>query len=667
MKASRLTVLLMIFALVGAACGGDSGTTTTVGSPSGSASSNLKTNDAVDSLEDVRGAIVRIVAEGSFADPEYGQQYNAAGSGSGFFIDSTGIAVTNNHVVTGAAFLQVYVDGEEEPRNARVLGVSECSDLAVIDVDGDGYSYLEWYDGDVSVGTEIYAAGFPLGDEEYTLLDGIISKENAFGESNWASVEHVIEHSADTLPGNSGGPIVSADGKIVAVNYAGDINGQSFGIGRDVALETVPMLVDGEDVTSIGINGEAFSDGTFSGIWVASVASGSAADLGGIRSGDVLTLVEGLIPSTDGTMADYCDVLRSHAPGDPLSVEVYRPAEDAFLEGTLNTDKALALAFSFESALQDDVAAPADDAASPAPGYPAYETVVDASNTMTVDVPAAWADRNVDPWTFDDELVGAAISASVDRQAWADGYVTPGVFFGASATLPFDTVDALLDYRDFSGACALDGRYEYDDGRYAGAYDLWVGCDGTDSRFINLVAKPIDWEILISVQVTVVSDADLEALDTVLATFVVDEVALANLASGDTSSPPPAGGSVVGLRDLLPGDCFNDADVVFDEATANGTVTLVSCDVPHDNEAVYSYTFPDTQFMSQELIFEHLDEWCPTYWPDYVGIPYENSALYMFYYYPTSETWNAGDRRSVCVAYDGSLEPITGSVYMSGY
>ena len=121
------------------------------------------------------------------------------------------------------------------------------------------------------------------------------------------------------------------------------------------------------------------------------------------------------------------------------------------------------------------------------------------------------------------------------------------------------------------------------------------------------------------------------------------------------------------MRDLLPGDCFNDADVVLDEATADGTVTLTSCDVPHDNEAVYSYTFPDTQFMSQEVVFEHLDEWCPTYWPDYVGIPYENSALYMFYYYPTSESWNAGDRRAVCVAYDGSLEPLTGSVYMSGY
>ncbi|MGH2621494.1 MAG: S1C family serine protease, partial [Anaerolineales bacterium] len=76
---------------------------------------------AVSSLEDVKQAVVQIVAEGTFIDPEFGLQVNAAGSGSGFIIDPSGIAVTNNHVVTGAALLKVYVAGEQDPRNARVL------------------------------------------------------------------------------------------------------------------------------------------------------------------------------------------------------------------------------------------------------------------------------------------------------------------------------------------------------------------------------------------------------------------------------------------------------------------------------------------------------------------------------------------------------------------
>jgi len=67
------------------------------------------------------------------------------GSGSGFIIDPGGIAVTNNHVVTGAARIKVYFSGSEKAYNARILGVSECSDLAVIDIEGDGYPYLDWY------------------------------------------------------------------------------------------------------------------------------------------------------------------------------------------------------------------------------------------------------------------------------------------------------------------------------------------------------------------------------------------------------------------------------------------------------------------------------------------------------------------------------------------
>ena len=147
--------------------------------------SNTPESRAVTSLEDVKSATVQIEAQGTFVDPEFGLQLNAAGRGSGFIIDESGIAVTNNHVVTGAAFLQVWVGGESEPRNATILGVSECSDLAIIDIEGDGYPYLEWYDGTITPGLDVYAAGFPLGDPEFTLTRGIVSKERASGETSW--------------------------------------------------------------------------------------------------------------------------------------------------------------------------------------------------------------------------------------------------------------------------------------------------------------------------------------------------------------------------------------------------------------------------------------------------------------------------------------------------
>jgi S1-C subfamily serine protease len=250
---------------------------------------------AVSTLADVKSAVVQIEAEGTFIDPEVGLELNAAGRGSGFIIDPEGIAVTNNHVATGAAFLKVWVAGESEPRNAKILGVSECSDLAVIDIDGDGYPYLEWYDGTVTPGLEVYAAGFPLGDPEYTLTRGIISKERADGESDWASVDYVIEHDARLNPGNSGGPLVTADGKVVGVNYAGNDADQSFAIGRSEAEGVLDELRAGQDVTSIGINGQVVASEDTTGVWVASVLSGSPADRAGIKAGVFITHLEGLL------------------------------------------------------------------------------------------------------------------------------------------------------------------------------------------------------------------------------------------------------------------------------------------------------------------------------------------------------------------------------------
>lgn len=97
---------------------------------------------SINRVEEVKTAVIQIEAQGTFVDPEIGTIYNAGGRGSGFIIDPSGIAVTNNHVVTGAALLKVWVGGESEPRNARVLGASECGDLAVIDIEGKDFLTL---------------------------------------------------------------------------------------------------------------------------------------------------------------------------------------------------------------------------------------------------------------------------------------------------------------------------------------------------------------------------------------------------------------------------------------------------------------------------------------------------------------------------------------------
>ncbi len=203
----------------------------------------------VDNLTDVRKAVVRIEAVGTFKDPTEGMMMSA-GSGTGFIIDPEGHVVTNNHVVTGAAYYQVFLDGEADPINAKLVGASECSDLAVIDLIGNGYRHLTWYEDPLRVGLRIYAAGFPLNDPEFTLTNGIISKERTGGESNWASVDGVIQHDAIIDHGNSGGPLVTEDGQVVGVNYAGNMDSnQFFSIGRDGALPIIEQLL--MEMTSI--------------------------------------------------------------------------------------------------------------------------------------------------------------------------------------------------------------------------------------------------------------------------------------------------------------------------------------------------------------------------------------------------------------------------------
>jgi serine protease Do len=294
----------------------------------------------INSVDNVKDATIQIEAQGTFVDPQFGLQLNSAGRGSGFIIDPSGLAVTNNHVVAGAALVKVWVGGESSPRNAKVLGLSECSDLAVIQIeDGGNYPALSWYQDEVKPGLEVYAAGFPLGEPEFNLTKGIISKANADGDTDWASVKHVLGHDATINPGNSGGPLVTTDGEVVGINYSGlQSANQYFAIGSDIAVPVIEELQTGKDVDSIGVNGTAVlsEDGSLSGIWVASVKSGSPADKAGIKPGDIIYQLEGLVLATDGTMKDYCDVIRSHSATDTLAVTVIRYGTGELLEGQLN-------------------------------------------------------------------------------------------------------------------------------------------------------------------------------------------------------------------------------------------------------------------------------------------------------------------------------------------
>ena len=491
---------------------------------------------AVSSIEEVRSAVIQIEAQGSFIDPEVGMVYNAAGRGSGFIIDPTGIAVTNNHVVTGSALLQVWVEGYDKPLNARILGVSECSDLAVIDIEGDGFPYLEWYEGDIKVGMDVYAAGYPLGDPEFTLTRGIISKSSSDGDTSWSSVDHVVMHDATINPGNSGGPLITAEGMLVGINYMGSKQvDQYFAISRDEALRVIEILRGGKDDLSIGINGMAVVAEDLSGIWVSSVKSGSAADLAGIEAGDVILTLEDLILSTDGTMADYCDILRTHDAGDTLNVEVLRYVDEQILRGQINGRQ-----LAPEQVLAQPTQAPAaQPTQAPAATSPPSSGAVSSSgggsctngtlsagytclkgpdDSVVLPVPVSWTDTADGYWETETSTVGIRMLAAPDMEAFLD---FSGVGAMLYASKLYDVIGGAETWADNMGNfyeeewnCTAVGNETIETHTWVGVWDTYTNCNSqtTFMALFTMESKTQPGEAVAQLTFNYTGEADIEIL-----------------------------------------------------------------------------------------------------------------------------------------------------------
>lgn len=292
---------------------------------------------AITDLAGARQAIVQIEAIGTFLPLGETETVLEAWGGTGFIIDPDGIVVTNAHVVNGGEAFHVYLDGEISPRYATVLGISECSDLAVLDIRGSGYPYLLWDEVAPRIGQRVYAVGYPGG--RYRSSRGLVEETYAVGDTTWASVGSVIYHSAPTAPGNSGGPILSQSGRVVGVNFANNtVDGTSAAISWEEAMPVVATLAAGANLDSIGINGEAFfvEDEDLFGIWVVSVESGSPAAVLGVQPADILLALEEIPVGIDGNFGSYCSVLRSHSPLDIMDMVLVRLNTQEFLCGQIN-------------------------------------------------------------------------------------------------------------------------------------------------------------------------------------------------------------------------------------------------------------------------------------------------------------------------------------------
>ncbi|WP_426325871.1 S1C family serine protease [Microbacterium sp. E-13] len=461
-------------------------------------------------FDDLQTATVYIKGQGTFIDPGTLDPAEGRWIGSGFIVSEDGLVLTNNHVVTGAGTLNVFVGGDEGKEvRATVLGASECLDLAVIQLSGEGYPFLAWHEGDIATGLDVYSAGYPMGAaEQFTLTRGIVSKDDFPLDTQWAALDHVIEHDARIRGGNSGGPLVDEKGRLVGVNYAGDDSlDYNFAIHRDVAKEAVADLAAGKNVDSLGINAKGWvsEDGSVAGVWVSSVDAGGPADRAGIEPGDLVYKLAGVSVGGDGTLAEYCQVLRTQGADATVDLQVYRPSTDQLLDGQINGQE---LAVTASNVFGGETAEAGG-----------FTDVTDDSGVLSVSVPADWSQVDGEGFTTDDGSPWYAVTAAPDLAAFWGGYEGAGVQLMAADEAGRSVEDVLSTVSStFEDACSAVATGEpYDDGWYAGVYSEW-SCGASTSAVALSTADDAGNNVVLIIQLA--SDYDKqEALPQILATF----------------------------------------------------------------------------------------------------------------------------------------------------
>lgn len=283
----------------------------------------------------------------------------ASGSGSGvvYRVDGkTAYIITNAHVVSGATDVQV-VFSNKESVNATIVGSDTYSDIAVLKLTAD-FDMTAIKCGDSSLldqGETVLAIGSPLGIEYAgTVTQGIVSgidrtvsvDLNDDGQEDWDM--NVIQTDAAINPGNSGGALLSANGEVIGINSVKYSDTSVEGIGYAIPINTAaPIIndlitkekVDESDSAYLGIVGVDVTDDVAktynmpSGVYVAQVTGGSAAEQAGIQKGDIITEFDG---KQIGSMEELSSTMEYYKAGTTVDVKIERSTNGEYQEQTIS-------------------------------------------------------------------------------------------------------------------------------------------------------------------------------------------------------------------------------------------------------------------------------------------------------------------------------------------
>jgi len=256
--------------------------------------------------------------------------------GSGVIVDKSGFILTNNHVVEQATKIQVQLNGDTTKYTAKVVGVDEATDLAVIKISAGKelpFAKLGNSEG-VQVGDWVLAIGSPFGLNA-TVTAGIISAKDRAGIGQ--QFQRFLQTDAAINPGNSGGPLVDMAGQVIGINTAiitgsRGYEGVGFAMPSSTAISVYDQIIKSGRVTrgSIGVSFQEElgtnqitlkSLGAPYGVVIEGVEPGSPAEKAGLKGGDVITSVNGAAVKTGN---DLVNPIASAPIGSKVKIGYFR-------------------------------------------------------------------------------------------------------------------------------------------------------------------------------------------------------------------------------------------------------------------------------------------------------------------------------------------------------
>lgn len=281
------------------------------------------------------------------------QEYTETAAGSGIIISEDGYILTNNHVISGADKITIYVnsgedDAEEQTYEATLVGSSENNDIAVLKIDAKGLNAAAFGDSDqLEVGELAVAIGNPMGKVHGSVTAGIISAVEQELTIDDVTI-NAIQTDAAINPGNSGGALFDSYGNVIGVVYAKSSSVSIEGIGYAIPVNNIKELVEQmindpdsvKDQTKgsqimLGITIQNITEDMSKqysmpvGVYITEVSTMSAAERAGLQKGDIIVGFAG----EDVKTADELNALKAkQTPGDTVAVKIDRNGKEMTLD-----------------------------------------------------------------------------------------------------------------------------------------------------------------------------------------------------------------------------------------------------------------------------------------------------------------------------------------------